>query len=94
MRGGRPPSPFAIAEPRGPIGTARGCALAGECFERAGDPVLAEDRYVQALRVDPYAISAARGRQRVRADRGMGELADGYAKTLLRWGRERQTRSS
>ncbi|WP_156758610.1 tetratricopeptide repeat protein [Actinokineospora pegani] len=77
----------------GPIGTARGYALAGECFERAGNPVLAEDCYVQALRVDPYAISAARGWQRVGGACGMGELADEYAKTLLRWGQERQTRS-
>ncbi|MFJ8435917.1 hypothetical protein ACIQ9P_31915 [Kitasatospora sp. NPDC094019] len=45
----------------GPVSTAFGYASAAECFRRAGQPVLAEDCYLQALRLDPYAISAARG---------------------------------
>ncbi|MEV0192843.1 hypothetical protein AB0I39_30470 [Kitasatospora purpeofusca] len=45
----------------GPVSTAFGYASAAECFRRAGLPVLAEDCYLQALRLDPYAISAARG---------------------------------
>jgi predicted TPR repeat methyltransferase len=77
----------------GPIGTARGYALAGECFERAGQPVLAADCYVQALRVDPYAVSAARGWRRVAAASGTRELANEYADALEAWGRARQTRT-
>ncbi|MGQ0839888.1 hypothetical protein [Actinokineospora sp.] len=72
----------------GPIGTARGYALAGERFERAGQPLLAEDCYVQALRVDPYAISAARGWRRVAT--GMSELATEYADELESWGGARR----
>jgi tetratricopeptide (TPR) repeat protein len=71
----------------GPIGTARGYALAGERFEHAGQPLLAEDCYVQALRVDPYAISAARGWRRVAT--GMSELATEYADALESWGAAR-----
>ncbi|TCO54314.1 tetratricopeptide repeat protein [Actinocrispum wychmicini] len=72
----------------GPIGTARGYALAGECFERAGLPVLAEDCFVQALRVDPHAVSAARGWRRVAT--GIPELAAEYADGLEQWGAARQ----
>ncbi|MGW6916932.1 hypothetical protein ACWGB8_24360 [Kitasatospora sp. NPDC054939] len=45
----------------GPVSTALGYAAAAECFRQAGLPVLAEDCYLQALRLDPYAVSAARG---------------------------------
>ncbi|HEU5474276.1 MAG TPA: hypothetical protein VFV67_26815 [Actinophytocola sp.] len=72
----------------GPIGTARGYALAGERFERAGRPLLAEDCYVQALRVDPYAVSAARGWRRVAT--GMAEPAMEYAAELEAWGAARR----
>jgi tetratricopeptide (TPR) repeat protein len=73
----------------GPLGTAIGYAMAGECFERAGDPVAAEDCFVQALRVDPYAISAARGWTRTGTSAGMGELAADYAGRLEEWGAAR-----
>jgi tetratricopeptide (TPR) repeat protein len=76
----------------GPIGTARGYALAGERFERAGQPLLAEDCYVQALRVDPYAVSAARGWRRVAT--GMSELATDYAGALEAWGAARMAARS
>jgi len=71
----------------GPLGTAIAYAMAGECFERAGEPVLAEDCFVQSLRVDPYAISAARGWRRVATDDG---LAAGYAGDLEAWGAARR----
>ncbi|MCG8920435.1 hypothetical protein L6E12_32175 [Actinokineospora sp. PR83] len=95
---GADPDTYAAAESYlrtarlGPIATARGYALAGECFERADQPALAEDCYLQALRVDPYAITAARGWRRVGGACGMGELADEYATTLEAWGAGRQTR--
>ncbi len=60
--------------------------MAGECFERAGEPVLAEDCFVQSLRIDPYAISAARGWRRVAVGDG---LAAGYADDLEAWGAAR-----
>ncbi|GLZ38922.1 hypothetical protein [Actinokineospora sp. NBRC 105648] len=69
----------------GPIGTARGYALAGECFDQAGLPVLAADCFVQALRIDPYAVSAARGWHRVSGD----ELAAEYVSGLEAWGAAR-----
>ena len=78
----------------GPIATARGYALAADCFERAGQPVLAEDCYLQALRVDPYAISAARGWRRVGGAGGMADLAEEYAAGLEDWGARRQTPGS
>lgn len=74
----------------GPLGTAIAYAMAGECFDRAGKQVLAEDCFVQALRVDPYAVSAARGWRRVAGD-GMGGLAREYADQLEQWGTTRQT---
>jgi hypothetical protein len=73
----------------GPLGTAIGYAMAGECFERAGDPVAAEDCYVQALRVDPYAISAARGWTRTATGAGLGGLAAEYTRGLEEWGAAR-----
>ncbi|MGX7829669.1 tetratricopeptide repeat protein [Actinokineospora sp. 24-640] len=75
----------------GPIGTARGYALAGECFDRAGLPVLAEDCFAQALRVDPYAVSAARGWARV-ASGALVDTAAAYARDLLAWGAARGAR--
>lgn len=75
----------------GPIATAHGYAFAADCFERAGHPVLAEDCYLQALRVDPYAITAARGWRRVGGACGMGDLAEEYAAGLEAWGAARQT---
>ncbi|MFJ4095077.1 hypothetical protein ACIPYS_26110 [Kitasatospora sp. NPDC089913] len=88
----------------GPVSTAFGYASAAECFRRAGQPVLAEDCYVQALRLDPYAISAARGWAAVAegggtvgaaADDtdtagGMAELARGYLADLESWGAARR----
>ena len=73
----------------GPVSTAFGYASAGECFRRAGRPVLAEDCYLQALRLDPYAISAARGWAAVGAANGMGELARTYLADLETWGAAR-----
>jgi tetratricopeptide (TPR) repeat protein len=73
----------------GPLGTAIAYAMAGECFERAGDPVAAEDCFVQALRVDPYAVSAARGWRRSAAGTGQGGLAAEYADRLEEWGAAR-----
>ncbi|WP_117213701.1 tetratricopeptide repeat protein [Allorhizocola rhizosphaerae] len=67
----------------GPLGTAIGYAMAGECFSRAGDAVAAEDCFVQSLRIDPYAISAARGWRRVT---GGSPLAHEYAGQLEEWG--------
>ncbi|SER25447.1 hypothetical protein [Actinokineospora terrae] len=75
----------------GPIGTARGFALAGECFDRAGLPVLAEDCFVQALRVDPHAVSAARGWARV-ASGALAGVAAEYARDLEAWGAARRSR--
>ncbi|MFE3873076.1 hypothetical protein ACFXPX_01605 [Kitasatospora sp. NPDC059146] len=74
----------------GPVSTAFGYAAAAECFRRAGRPVLAEDCYLQALRVDPYAISAARGWAAVGAADGMAELASAYLADLEAWGAARR----
>jgi tetratricopeptide (TPR) repeat protein len=70
----------------GPLGTAISYAMAAECFDRAGERTLAEDCFVQALRVDPYAISAARGWRRVAAG---DDLAASYAGELEAWGARR-----
>jgi tetratricopeptide (TPR) repeat protein len=70
----------------GPLGTAIAYSMAGECFDRAGDSTLARDCFVQALRVDPYSISGARGWRRV-ADGDT--LAREYADTLEEWGTAR-----
>jgi tetratricopeptide (TPR) repeat protein len=81
----------------GPLGTAIAYAMAGECFERAGEPILAEDCFVQSLRVDPFAISAARGWRRVTAAPASAAasapaaLAAGYAADLEAWGAARTT---
>ena len=75
----------------GPLGTAIGYAMAGECFDRAGRSVLAEDCFMQALRIDPHAVSAARGWRRVAGD-GLGGLAHEYADQLEQWGAARQAR--
>jgi hypothetical protein len=75
----------------GPLGTALAYAMAGECFTRAGNDTVAEDCFVQALRIDPYAISAARGWQRVAGD-GTGPLAQEYVTQLEAWGAQRGER--
>jgi tetratricopeptide (TPR) repeat protein len=72
----------------GPIGTAIAYSMAGECFDRAGERALAQDCFVQAIRVDPYSISAARGWRRVASG---SELAREYAERLESWGAERRT---
>lgn len=70
----------------GPVSTAIASAMAGECFARAGENILAEDCFVQALRIDPYGISAARGWRRVApAD----ALATRFAGQLEEWGAAR-----
>ncbi|MER7753800.1 hypothetical protein [Kitasatospora sp. NPDC097643] len=74
----------------GPVSTAFGYTAAAECFRRAGQPVLAEDCYLQALRLDPYAISAARGWAAVGAANGMAELAATYLADLEAWGAARR----
>ncbi|BFV55201.1 hypothetical protein KCMC57_up03050 [Kitasatospora sp. CMC57] len=74
----------------GPVSTAFGYAAAGDCFARAGQPLLAEDCYLQALRIDPYAVSAARGWAAVGPANGMGELAARYLADLEAWGAARR----
>ncbi|MFJ9518623.1 hypothetical protein ACIRPK_10195 [Kitasatospora sp. NPDC101801] len=74
----------------GPVSTAFGYAAAGDCFARAGHPLLAEDCYLQALRIDPYAVSAARGWAAVGPANGMGELAAQYLADLEAWGAARR----
>ncbi|MBC3843081.1 tetratricopeptide repeat protein [Streptacidiphilus sp. 4-A2] len=61
----------------GPTSTSMSYGLAGECFARAGLPELAEDCFVQSLRIDPYAVSSARGWARSGPDSGMGALGPG-----------------
>ncbi|MDQ3823154.1 MAG: hypothetical protein M3321_07930, partial [Actinomycetota bacterium] len=78
----------------GPLGTAIGYAMAGEQFERAGEPTVAQDCYVQALRIDAYAISAARGWRRVAAPGPMADVASEYAGELEAWGAERSSRTA
>lgn len=73
----------------GPLGTAIGYSMAGECFDRAGDSVAAEDCFAQALRVDPYAISAARGWRRVATGSAAEAMATEYADEFEAWGAER-----
>ncbi|WP_344444524.1 hypothetical protein [Kitasatospora nipponensis] len=74
----------------GPVSTALGYAAAADCFARAGQPVLAEDCYLQALRLDPHAISVARGWAALGAGGAMGELAEGYLADLEAWGAARR----
>lgn len=74
----------------GPVSTALGYASAAECLRRAGELVLAEDCYLQALRLDPYAISSARGWAAVGSAGGMGPLAAGYLADLESWGAARR----
>jgi tetratricopeptide (TPR) repeat protein len=74
----------------GPVSTALGYAAAGQCFERAALPVLAEDCYLQTLRLDPYAITAARGWERVAPTGGMAETAAQYRAGLETWGTTRR----
>ncbi|HXP20399.1 MAG TPA: hypothetical protein VN840_12215 [Streptosporangiaceae bacterium] len=73
----------------GPVSTALGYASAADCFARAGQPVLAEDCYLQALRLDPHAISAARGWAAVGPQASMGALAGEYLAGLEAWGAAR-----
>lgn len=70
----------------GPVSTALGYASAADCLEKAGLPVLAEDCYLQALRLDPHAISAARGWAAVGPKATMGQLAAEYLSGLEAWG--------
>jgi tetratricopeptide (TPR) repeat protein len=72
----------------GPYGTAMAYHMAGECLRRAGDTALAEDCFVQALRVDPHAVSAARGWRRT-ASAAMADLATEYTDGLQEWGSSR-----
>lgn len=76
----------------GPLGTALAYNMAGEAFDRAGQPALAEDCFAQALRFDPHAVSAARGWRRVAAS-GMSGLATEYADQLEAWGAARSAAS-
>lgn len=73
----------------GPVSTALGYASAADCFARVGLPILAEDCYFQALRIDPYAISAARGWAAAWPSGGMAALADEYLADLEKWGARR-----
>ena len=70
----------------GPLGTAIAYSMAGECYDRAADCTLAADCFLQSLRVDPYAVSAARGWRRVAAG---DPLAHQYADQLEAWGAAR-----
>ena len=73
----------------GPYGTALAYNMAGECLRKAGDDSLAEDCFVQALRIDPYAVSAARGWQTT-AGPALARLAGEYADGLGAWGASRR----
>ncbi|MEV4612531.1 hypothetical protein AB0K43_08010 [Kitasatospora sp. NPDC049258] len=73
----------------GPVSTALGYAAAADCFARAGEPVLAEDCYLQALRLDPYAISAARGWAAAGPAGAMAGAAGEYLAGLESWGAAR-----
>ncbi len=70
----------------GPVSTALGYASAADCFAKAGQPTLAEDCYFQVLRIDPYAISAARGWAQAGPAGGMAVLAKDYLADLEAWG--------
>ena len=72
----------------GPMGTAMGYAFAGQCHELLGEHALAEDCFVQALRIDPYAVTAARGWREVATD-GTTTVAAEYALQLEEWGAAR-----
>ncbi|MHA6757530.1 tetratricopeptide repeat protein [Streptacidiphilus sp. PAMC 29251] len=74
----------------GPVSTALGYAAAAQCFERAGLTTPAEDCYLQTLRLDPYAITAARGWQRTAAAGGMAGPAAQYLAELESWGAARR----
>ncbi len=74
----------------GPVSTSLGYASAADCLARAGRPVLAEDCYLQALRLDPHAISAARGWAAVGPRAAMGRLAGEYLAELEAWGAARR----
>ncbi|MFE1250161.1 hypothetical protein [Streptomyces sp. NPDC058735] len=74
----------------GPVSTALGYASAAECFRRDGQPVLAEDCFLQALRLDPYAISAARGWAETAGTVGAAGLAQEYLAGLDAWGAARR----
>jgi Tfp pilus assembly protein PilF len=73
----------------GPYGTALAYNMAGECLRKAGEDALAEDCFVQALRIDPHAVSAARGWQRT-AGPALAQLAGEYADGLTAWGESRR----
>jgi tetratricopeptide (TPR) repeat protein len=73
----------------GPVSTALGYAAAADAFAADGQGLLAEDCYLQALRLDPYAISAARGWASVADAGGMAGLAVGYLAGLEAWGAAR-----
>jgi tetratricopeptide (TPR) repeat protein len=73
----------------GPVSTALGYAAAADSFARAGERVLAEDCYLQVLRLDPYAISAARGWAEVSSAGPASELAGQYLADLEAWGKPR-----
>ncbi|MEU9130460.1 hypothetical protein AB0D08_20575 [Kitasatospora sp. NPDC048540] len=75
----------------GPVSTALGYAAAADCFAAAGQPVLAEDCYLQVLRLDPYAISAARGWAATGAAGGMAGAAGQYLAGLEAWGAARRS---
>lgn len=94
LRRGRPAEAadsYLRAAGLGPLGTAIGYHMAGECFERAGRRAEAEDCYAQALRLDPFAISAARGWARTAPESGMGGVASAYLAELEAWGTERRS---
>lgn len=74
----------------GPTSTALSYGLAGECFDRAGLPALAEDCFVQSLRIDPYAVSSARGWARTGRDDAMGGLGREYRDGLEAWAAARR----
>ncbi len=73
----------------GPVSTALGYASAADCFAKVGQPILAEDCYFQALCIDPYAISAARGWAAAWPAGDMAGLAGEYLADLEEWGARR-----
>ncbi|MEU3459166.1 hypothetical protein ABZ721_04310 [Streptomyces sp. NPDC006733] len=69
----------------GPTSTAMSYGLAGECLAKAGLPELAEDCFIQSLRIDPYAVSSARGWAATGSDDTMGALGREYLDGLEAW---------
>jgi hypothetical protein len=74
---------FLRAARLGPPATALAYRLAADCQRRTGEPAVAEDGYLQALRIDPLAGPAVHGWLRT-ASADLAPVARGYAEDLAR----------